>query len=181
MFDKETYVKIPMNRIGALIGQNGQDKKNLEEITLAKINVDSNTGEVTLRRAESDAFVFYRLAQLIKAIGRGFSPEKAKLLLDESNYFEIIELKEKGLKTEKQMANKRGRVIGAHGTVKKFLEDTLDCHVAIQGKTIAIIGPESKIAIAYNAIEDLIEGSSIPSVRKKVEGKLNKSKPRIFD
>ena len=36
------YLKIPMERVGVLIGRNGEVKKDLEEKSSIKINIDSN-------------------------------------------------------------------------------------------------------------------------------------------
>lgn len=178
---QEVYIKIPNYRIGALIGKNGQDKKDLELITKTKIDVDSNSGEITILRNKADAFTFYRTEQLIKAIGRGFSPQHAKLLLDSSYTLDIIELKDFGVNNDKQMETKRGRVIGTKGSMKKFLEETLDCSVSVQGKTIAIIGQSPKIGYAKETIGKLLLGGNIPAVKTQLEKKLKTQRDNFND
>ena len=42
------YLKIPMERIGVLIGQNGENKEKIEKISKAKIIIDSKLGEITI-------------------------------------------------------------------------------------------------------------------------------------
>ena len=167
--NQETYLKIPKNRIGVVIGKNAKDKKELEELTKAKIIVDSNTGDITLIRNKADSFTFYRLEQVIKAIGRGFSPSHAKLLLDSSYSLEIIYLKDYNINSEKAQNIKRGRVIGRQGSMKRFIEENLDCYIAVQGKTISIIGLNNKMSKISFAIESLLSGANIPAIKNKIK------------
>ncbi len=178
--EQEIYVKIPNYRIGALIGKNGVDKKELEELTNAKIEIGSDSGEITIVRNKADAFTFYRLEHVVKAIGRGFSPAHAKLLLEESYFLDIIDLKEFGLSSDKQMQTKRGRVIGAKGTMRKFIEDALECYISIQGKTVSIIGKIPYVGFAKEAIASLLSGSNISSVKKQIQRKM-KNKESGFE
>ncbi len=46
------YLKIPMERIGVLIGHNGETKQDLEEKSGVKLNIDSKEGEVTIDEQE---------------------------------------------------------------------------------------------------------------------------------
>jgi len=41
-------IKIPRDRVAALIGIKGKDKKDLEEYSRSKISVDSKEGDVTI-------------------------------------------------------------------------------------------------------------------------------------
>jgi len=170
--NQEIYLKIPKNRIGVVIGKNAKDKKELENLTQAKINVDSTTGDITLIRNKSDPFTFYRLEKVIKAIGRGFSPAHAKLLLDNSYSLEIIDLKDFNITSEKAQNTKRGRIIGRQGSMKKYLEDNLDCVISVQGKTISVIGNINKMNSITFAIDSLLSGANIPSVKNKIKKEL---------
>ena len=42
------YLKIPMDRIGILIGHNGETKRELEEKTKLTININSKLGEISI-------------------------------------------------------------------------------------------------------------------------------------
>ena len=72
-------IKIPKQRIAVLIGKAGSVKKKLEEDTNTKISVDSEEGEVFVKG--EDAISLYNTNQIITAIGRGFNPEIAELLI----------------------------------------------------------------------------------------------------
>ena len=47
VFNNETsqFLRIPLNRIGAVIGLKGSSKNQIEELTSTKIIIDSETGE----------------------------------------------------------------------------------------------------------------------------------------
>lgn len=172
---QEVYVKIPAYRIGALIGKNGFDKKEIENLTGAELDIDSKTGDVTIIRQKADPFTFYRLEQVVKAIGRGFSPMHAKLLLEPDYYLDIIDLKEAGIKSERGMETKKGRVIGSYGSMRKFIEDSFDCNVSVQGKTISVIAKIGSMQGAINAIDSLISGMNIEHVKKQIQKEVVKS------
>ncbi len=75
------HIKVPQDRIGVIIGVEGKIKETLEQKSGATIDVDSESGSVALE-SEGDAFKALRASEVIKAIARGFSPEKALKLLD---------------------------------------------------------------------------------------------------
>jgi ribosomal RNA assembly protein len=130
------------------------------------------TGDIEITSQNANAVTFYRLETVIKAIGRGFSPDHAKFLLDDNSTLNIINLHDLGIHTDKTLETRRARVIGSQGIVRKFLEDTLECFIAIQGKTIAIIGEVSKIRIAHEAIMRLLKGANVAGVKKFIESSL---------
>lgn len=180
---KTVFVKIPEFRVGALIGKEGNTKKELERITDCQIIVDSQSGEVELTAKENakvNPVVFYKLELVIKAIGRGFAPEKAQLLLDDNTTLIIINLEDIYIKTKKLMTTKKGRVIGTDGQVRKFLEDMLDCFVSVQGKTISIIGKTNDARICHAAIMRLLNGANIQSVKNYIQ-KLVKEGTQDFE
>ncbi|NLU03443.1 MAG: RNA-processing protein, partial [Methanothermobacter sp.] len=44
----EEYIKIPRERVGVLIGKNGAVKAKIERLTQTELEIDSETGAVTL-------------------------------------------------------------------------------------------------------------------------------------
>jgi len=162
-------LKVPKMRIGAVIGKQGQTRKELEELTDCKIHVDSATGDIDITTESANPVTFFKLETVIKAIGRGFSPEHAKYLLDDNVTLNIINLHDLGIHTEKTLETRRARIIGSEGTIRKFLEDSLDCYISIQGRTIGIIGEVVRIRIAHEAIMRLLKGANIASVKKFID------------
>ena len=42
------YLKVPLSRVGAIIGPKGETKKRIEELSGCKINIDSNEGIIEI-------------------------------------------------------------------------------------------------------------------------------------
>jgi len=69
------YAKIPKERIGVIIGPKGETKKFIEDKTACQLEVDSESGKIDVT-CEEDPLKEFRILETLKAIGRGFSPEK---------------------------------------------------------------------------------------------------------
>lgn len=162
-------LKIPKIRIGAIIGKDGQTKKELEDISDSKIEINSNTGDIEISTEKANPITFYRLELVIKAIGRGFNPEKAKNLFDENYTLNVINLKDLSIKNKKTTYTRKSRVIGTDGSIRKYLEDNLDCYISIQGKTISIVGNLKNIKIANEVIMRLLKGATIGAIKTTIE------------
>ena len=80
---------ITKKRVAVLIGERGKTRKLLEKKLKVKLDI-SDEGDVILEGEELDAYLGERI---IKAIGRGFTPETALSLIDEENTLEIVEIK----------------------------------------------------------------------------------------
>ena len=117
------YVKIPMERIGVVIGHEGQTKKILEERSKLIIKIDSKIGEISIDDHESknplNAII---LENIILAIGRGFSPEHAMRLFGEDVDFYIFDIRDYVGKKESHVRRLKARIIGTHGKSKRVLE-----------------------------------------------------------
>ena len=164
----EDFVLIPKERIGVLIGKKGSTKKKIEEMFGVKINVNEE-GEVTILR-KADSLEGLKAIDVVKAIGRGFSPEKAFRLKDDDVYFDVIPLKEFA-NTPKQMRRIKSRVIGEKGKVRENLELMTGANISVYGKTISLIGTYDEISLAKDAIMDIIDGKPINMVYKNISMK----------
>ena len=85
-------LKIPKDRIAVLIGKKGEIKKEIESSTKTKLDIDSKEGDVVI--SGKDALNLYNTKDIVKAIGRGFNPEIALLLLKPDYAFELIEIED---------------------------------------------------------------------------------------
>ena len=162
----EETVKIPDKRIAVLVGIKGQDKRMIEKAAKAKLTIDSETGSVTIALNEGDAVNLDKAVNLVKAIARGFSPEKALLLLNDEYYFDLIDLREEIGKSPKALARVKSRVIGKQGKMREQIEAHTSCFVSVFGNTIALIGKIEEIETAKHALEMIIGGSQLTSVLK---------------
>ena len=154
-------IKIPKERVPVLIGKDGSTKKELEELTKIKIDIDSKEGEVTI--SGEDSLKLYTLKNIIHAIARGFNPELAKLLLKEDYLLEIINISDFA-KTKNHLIRIKSRIIGTKGKTRSVIEELTDTNISIYGKTISIIGKVENLGIARRAVESLASGSQHSAV-----------------
>ncbi len=150
----EERVKIPQSRIGVVIGKEGRAKKEIEKKCEVSLEVKED-GEVVI---SGDADKVYFTKDIIKAIGRGFSPKIALKLLDEDYMLEIIDLDDY-YNTENAKRRIRGRVIGKEGRAKKEIERATDAYISVFGDTVSIIAPYYTMPYAKEAVEKLIKGA----------------------
>lgn len=161
------YIKIPLHRVAVLIGPKGQAKKELENRTRCKVKIGSKTGNVNIEG--EDASNTLKAANIVQAIGRGFSPTHAFHLLQEDQYLEVLDLREMIGKNPHSLNAKRGRVIGRNGSIREKIQEKTDCLVSVQGKTIALLGKAEDLERAKKAIEMLLGGASHISMLKYLD------------
>ena len=159
-------LKIPKERIAVLIGKRGEIKKQIEEQTKTQLEVDSREGDVIIKG--DDTIRMYTAREIIKAIGRGFNPECALLLLKSDYCFEVININD-FIKSKSQLNRVRGRVIGSEGKARKTVEELTETSISVYGKTIGIIGEPEKVSVARRAIESLLGGSPHSSIYRWLE------------
>jgi rRNA processing protein Krr1/Pno1 len=90
-------LRIQKERIGAIIGKKGLIKDEIEKKCKIDIQVDSEYGDVVLKSKTTDPLDILNInkgLEVILAISKGFSPEKAFNLFTEENTLEIIDLRE---------------------------------------------------------------------------------------
>jgi ribosomal RNA assembly protein len=167
------YLKIPMDRVGVLIGHNGETKKDLEKRSGIKINIDSKQGEISFNDQDSkDPLIVIKIENVIKAIGRGFSPQNALTLLNDNADFFIFDLTDYVGKKESHIRRIKSRIIGKEGKTRKVLEDLTDSKISIYGTTISIISDVMKMNILKKAVDMILTGSKQATVYKFVEAQM---------
>ena len=153
--EMEETIRVPKDRIGAVIGKKGRTRKRIEQIADVKIHVNSKTGEVTVKGKESTLPEnFYNALQVIRAIGRGFDEKSALELFSDDRYLDIINLRDL-LPKRNDRRRQKARIIGTGGSVRKKLETLTDTHIRVYGDTVAIIGDAEGITLAHRAIIEL--------------------------
>jgi len=157
----EKIILIPLDRIGALIGKSGKVKLKIEKICSVTIDIDSKTGEVTIRgTGKIEDMLPFKAEEVVMAIGRGFSPEKAMRLLQGENALHVIDLREFGGKSSSQIERIKARIIGEGGRVRQNMEQLSGASISVYGRTVAIIGEGSHLRTAVDAIITLSSGST---------------------
>ena len=164
---EEQVLRIPQTRIGVIIGKNGSTKNLIEKKANIVLDVDSTDGVITIKpvKSDDDPIHVWIARDIIKAIGRGFSEEKALKLLDQDYYLDIINLEH----DSNRLRQIRGRVIGENGRTRRIIEQSTLSFLSVQGKTIAIIGYIEEVPIAKKAVEMLIDGNRHSTVYKFLE------------
>ena len=178
MVEYSYELKVPKNRVAVIIGKEGSVKKEIEEATKTKLNIDSKEGDVFV--TGEDALGLYTAREMIKAVGRGFNPELARLLLKPDYIFEVVDLSEYTGKSNDAMLRLKGRVIGKEGKSRKIIEELTECNISVFGKTISIIGLPESVASARQAVESLLRGSTHANVYKWLEKRRRNLKRRAI-
>jgi len=172
-------IRLGTNRIGSLTGKGGITKRKLEEKTGATITIDSEEGQV--RVEGEDPVGALRAAEVVSAIGRGFSPERAFILLEDDDLIlDVIDLS--GIEPSPQQQERlRGRIIGKAGKARQQIENMTGIEISVQGKTVAMIGQPEQLKNARTAIDMLINGVPHEAVFSFLEKKRREEKENILD
>ena len=176
------YLKIPQNRVGALIGKNGDVKKSIEELTGTVLDIDSDEGTVyiTPREDMEDPLGVWNANHIVKAIARGFNPDVAMKLIHDDIYLEIMKLPLYIGKSKKALARYKGRIIGTNGKTRELITELADVDMAVYGKTVSLIGEIDNVLVAKEAIEMILNGSRHKSVYGFLEHKKEDLKMKEF-
>ena len=170
-------IRIPEDRVGALVGKGGSAKKLIEERTGIKIDVTKD-GEVTFDDEVEgvDALNALKLMDVIKAVGRGFTPDKAMIILDDDDvYIEMIDIKDAVGDRQAQVQRARGRLIGREGKTRQLIEELADVHMCVYGNTVTLLGNSISLPIAKQACVMLLHGSEHSTVYHYLESQ----RPRL--
>lgn len=165
-------IKIPQERIGVLIGKNGSTRNEIEKISGIKLEIDSETGDVNFDdTSPKDPEMPLKVREVVRAIGRGFSPERAYRLFDNGVYLEIIDLKDYTGKNSKRVKTIRSRLIGTRGKTRRLIEELSESYVSIYGNTVSIIGDYIQMEISRESIMMILRGNQHGTVYKYLERK----------
>ena len=161
------YLKIPKSRLGVLIGSRGKVKKEIENLTQTKIEVDSESGVITITPKPDalDPVSHLKAREIIRAIGRGFNPKRASRLIEDNTILEVIDIREFA-NTPNSIRRLKGRVIGEEGKSWKLIEEVTGAYISVYGHTVAIIGTIEEVELAKRAVIMLLEGANHGTVYK---------------
>lgn len=176
------HLKIPDERIGVLIGTEGETKRRIERLAEVTIDVDSESGAVSVTRGEdADPIRSLKGPRIVKAIARGFPPESALRLLDDMDgdeemmVYESINI-DAATGSDGETRAKKGRLIGRNGRTRELMEELTGAEVRIYGKTFGAIGTPQQVEVATTAAEMLLDGAPHGTVYSYMEEKRNEIK-----
>jgi ribosomal RNA assembly protein len=155
-------LKIPLERVGALVGKEGIVKNEIERRCSVTLEINGETGDVQMSyEAESlkegDPF---KAQEVITAIARGFSPQRAFNLFEEGRALLTIDLRRFSGKSENSLARIKSRLIGSDGKARKLIEQLSGTEISIYGHTVSIIGDSEKSKVAEEALVKLASGGT---------------------
>ena len=156
-------IKVAEDRIGAVIGNRGNTKKDIERYTNTALEI----GDVVTISGE--ALDVLTAENIVRAIGRGFAPHRALDLLDENYTLVVLPL------NPKSATRIKARVIGTKGKTRVRIQKLTRTSLCIYGKTISIIGTYHRADLARDAVQKLIEGAPHTAVYEFLERRIAKA------
>ena len=174
------YVKVPVERMGAVIGQKGEVKRAISEKTGVSIKVDTENSLVILEADPGSVqpVNLLKAGEIVKAIGYGFPPEKAMRLLDEDQVLIVLDLKDYVGASANHLKRVKGRIIGEGGRARRNIEEITGTYVNVGESHVAIIGEYERAMAAKQAVQMLAEGRMHSTVYRQLERSLREIKRR---
>ena len=163
-------IKVPLDRIGVIVGRNGKVRKRVEKLANVKIDVNSE-GIVTITAPEEteDPVLAWKARDMIRAMARGFSPKNALSLIDDDMQLIVVSLRDVVGSSPNQMKRVAGRIIGENGRTRRVIEQTTETKISVYGKTVSIIGMSPGLDYARRALDMLIAGAPHSAVYSRLE------------
>lgn len=171
------YVRIPVERVGVIIGPNGQTKQRLERLTGVKTRVDSEAGEVWIDDANPrDPLMPLKVEDIVRAMARGFSPDHAFKLLNEDYYLHVFDVHDYVGKDREDVRRISARLIGSEGKTRRIIEELSGALLSVYGHTASVIATLDSMEIAKRACEMILSGSEHAAVYRFLETQRRKAK-----
>jgi len=147
-------VRIPEDRVGVIIGEEGETKEEFEDLTGCEIELDEN-----LVKVDGEPLEEMDAKKAVKAVGRGFNPQKALKLVERDVELHVIDIRNFNQNSSRQRQLK-GRIIGRDGETRRHLEKEANVEISVYGSTVSIVGKAQNIEVALESIKMLLNGSS---------------------
>ncbi|MEM0492742.1 MAG: KH domain-containing protein [Candidatus Thermoplasmatota archaeon] len=169
------YLRIPKERVGVLIGPKGETKRIIESTGKIILEVDSEEGEVIINDSGcNDPVLCLKAEDVIRAIGRGFSPENAMKLFKDDVDFLIFDIHEYVGKSDSHVSRVKSRIIGREGKTRRTIERLTSANISIYGHTVAVIVEYEYMDVTKRAIDMLLSGSKHSKVYRFIEREMKR-------
>jgi len=173
-FTQTTFVvNIPVERVGVLIGEEGRVKKEIERLLNVVLDIDSREGTVVINLAKpvaegGDPTALFKARDVITAVARGFSPEKALKLAGEDYGLMVIDLTDYVGRNQNHLKRVKARIIGSEGRTRRIIEENCHVDISVYGDTVSIIGRYGDVRAAEEAVVSLVKGAPHGAVYRMV-------------
>ncbi|MFB6176701.1 MAG: pre-rRNA-processing protein PNO1 [Halobaculum sp.] len=166
------HVKVPDDRVGVLIGQGGETMRKIENEAEVRLDIDSETGSVGIETT-GDPVTAMNAPDIVRAIGRGFTPESALTLLEHDlRRFDLIDLSAE-TRNQNDLRRQKGRLIGEDGRTRELMEELSGAEVVIKGSTLGVIGQPEEVETVRRATGMILDGAPHGAVYSFLERKHN--------
>jgi ribosomal RNA assembly protein len=174
------HVKVPMDRLPVIIGKEGTTKNEIMSKTGTLLTVDSENSMVIIEPEAPGVppINVMKAADIVKAIGLGFTPEEAFSLLDEDNVLVVVDLKNLLGDNQNTLKRIKGRIIGEKGRARRTIEEMTGTKIVVGKYHVAIIGSYERAMAAKKAIEMLAEGRQHGTVYRHLDTVMRSIKRR---
>ncbi|XES78440.1 MAG: pre-rRNA-processing protein PNO1 [Candidatus Bathyarchaeia archaeon] len=187
MSNLNSFVRIPKERVGVLVGPEGTVKRDIEERLQVKLEIASEDGGVTIKLDEQapDPSLILRAKDVVTAIGRGFAPDQAfRLIRNEDAIFDFVDLRTIFGRSDSDIRRVKSRIIGMNGKTRRTIEELTEADVVVYGHTVGFIGDFSEIEVVRHAVQMIIQGSEHHTVYNYLQKKrreLKKEKLELWE
>ncbi len=178
-------VRVPAERLGVIVGRNGRVRKRVQKLTNVKIEVNPE-GIVTITSPEKteDPVLAWKARDMIRAMARGFSPNRALSLIDEDTRLVVISLRDAVGTSPNQLKRVAGRIIGENGRTRRAIEEITETKISVYGRTVSVIGADPGLEFSSRAIDMLIGGAPHGTVYRyleKMRREMNRQKAELWE
>lgn len=175
------YIKVPRDRVAVLIGPEGKTKEKIERRLGVRLLVDSKVGDVEVDdRGAADALAQLKAENVVRAIGRGFSPQVAFRLFSDEEYLSILDIHDYVGKDKSHVRRVTARVVGTEGKTRRHIEEMTGARLSVYGHTVGVLGPLESHQAATEAVSMLLSGSEHAAVYRFLEAKRREARLSEF-
>lgn len=172
------FFKIPPERVGTLLGKNGRIKELLETRFRVSLQVDGETGGISVRYPPEAAENYFLLKKTMDCVSTGFSDEDIREMMEKDYALAVVDLEEYA-NSNTHLSRVKGRIIGQAGRAKLKIEDYSKCRLSIYENLVGILGPEENIEMARDAVIKLAKGFEHQTVYRFMESRLRRTKAEL--
>ena len=184
MSNPNMFIRIPKERVGVLIGPEGKVKLDIEERLHVKLDIESENGgvQITLKENAIDPSLLLRVKDVVMAVGRGFTPDRAfRLVRNEDTVFDLIDLRLIFGRSDSDIRRVKSRIIGMNGKTRRTIEELTEADMVVYGHTIGFIGTFEEVTVARNAVQMIIQGSEHHTVYNFLQKKRRELKKQRLE
>jgi len=177
-------IKVSKDRVGVIVGKKGSVKSEIESKCNVRLEIDGESGDVSIgfkNNTSSIEIGVFKASEIIMAISKGFSPDRAYSLLNEDNVLQLIDLREYSGKSASSLDRIKSRIIGQSGKSRRNIEDFTGAYLSVYGHFVGFIGNYEEASLALDAVTMLCKGSSHKSVYHMLEEYRRKKKLEKMD